>query len=161
MENIPVVLFLPLEFLGETAEPMNLRILSEKWVTVCWARSSSNDFLIFGHFMGTCSPLVTWYEYIRVENDMLYCIEILNLFSIILLWISRCLWYYWYVEQSWKFEFVEIFIMKKIFLIIYGTALFMLTMAFLLTSNYKDYRFYITLIILLAIGKIVEGRINK
>jgi hypothetical protein len=51
--------------------------------------------------------------------------------------------------------------MKKIFLIIYGTALFMLTMAFLLTSNYKDYRFYITLIILLAIGKIVEGRINK
>ena len=41
--------------------------------------------------------------------------------------------------------------MKKIFLIIYGTALFMLTMAFLLTSNYKDYRFYITLIILLAI----------
>ena len=55
----------------------------------------------------------------------------------------------------------EIFIMKKIFLIIYGTALFMLTMAFLLTSNYKDYRFYITLIILLAIGKIVEGRINK
>ncbi len=50
---------------------------------------------------------------------------------------------------------------EKIFLIIYGTALFMLTMAFLLTSNYKDYRFYITLIILLAIGKIVEGRINK
>ena len=65
------------------------------------------------------------------------------------------------IESNRNFEFVEIFIMKKIFLIIYGTALFMLTMAFLLTSNYKDYRFYITLIILLAIGKIVEGRINK